>query len=135
MVLLGGPLGISLAPYIVKNPGLHRFIKPWANMFINASGYRKVGLRYDDLISEEREDVQKALSRLPDKESYDRVYRMRRAFQCDTMRRLLPKDQWTKPEEDVRYLTPYIREVEKEDTERAEWDAMDVKAVRKPLTA
>ena len=49
MVLLGGPLGISLAPYILKNPGLHRFVKPLANAFINASGYRKVGLRYDDL--------------------------------------------------------------------------------------
>jgi ubiquinol-cytochrome c reductase subunit 7 len=49
MVLLGGPLGISLAPYILKNPGLHKFVKPLANAFINASGYRKVGLRYDDL--------------------------------------------------------------------------------------
>ena len=49
MVLLGGPLGLSLAPYIIKNPGLHKFIKPWANLFVNAAGYRKVGLRYDDL--------------------------------------------------------------------------------------
>jgi len=49
MVLLGGPLGISVAPYIMKNAGLHKFVKPLANAFINASGYRKVGLRYDDL--------------------------------------------------------------------------------------
>lgn len=49
MVLLGGPLGISFAPYIMKNKGLHNFVKPLANAFINASGYRKVGLRYDDL--------------------------------------------------------------------------------------
>ncbi|KAG8833907.1 Cytochrome b-c1 complex subunit 7 [Serendipita sp. 399] len=133
MVLLGGPLGISLAPYITKNPGLHRIVKPLANAFINASGYRKVGLRYDDLLMEEREDVQKALSRLPEKEGYDRAFRMRRAFQCDLMRRQLPKDQWTKPEEDVRYLAPFIAEVAKENAEREEWDAIEVKVVRKPF--
>jgi hypothetical protein len=49
MVLLGGPLGLSLAPYIFKNPGLHKALKPFANAFVNAAGYRKVGLRYDDL--------------------------------------------------------------------------------------
>jgi hypothetical protein len=49
MVQLGGPMGLSLAPYIFKKPGLHKFIKPWANMFVNVAGYRKVGLRYDDL--------------------------------------------------------------------------------------
>lgn len=49
MVQLGGPLGITLAPYILKNPGLHRIVKPIANAFVNAAGYRKQGLRYDDL--------------------------------------------------------------------------------------
>lgn len=37
--------------------------------------------RADDLIPEESEDVQRALKRLSPKESYDRVFRMRRAFQ------------------------------------------------------
>ncbi|KIM26297.1 hypothetical protein M408DRAFT_194896 [Serendipita vermifera MAFF 305830] len=129
MVLLGGPLGISLAPYIMKNSGMHKFVKPLANAFINAAGYRKVGLRYDDLISEERDDVQRAISRLPEREGYDRVFRMRRAFQYDTMRRILPKEQWTKPEEDIRYLTPYIQEAAKEDSERADWDNIDVKSL------
>lgn len=49
MVMLGGPLGISLAPYILRNPGLHNALKPIANAFVNAAGYRKQGLRYDDL--------------------------------------------------------------------------------------
>lgn len=78
MVQLGGPLGLSLAQYIFKKPGLHKFVKPWANVFVNASGYRKVGLRYDDLresfetilvvrkcsiklVIEETDDVQKVL--------------------------------------------------------------------------
>lgn len=37
--------------------------------------------RADDLIPEESELVQKALRRLPPKEAYDRVFRLRRAFQ------------------------------------------------------
>ena len=37
--------------------------------------------RADDLIPEESETVQLALKRLSPKEAYDRVFRMRRAFQ------------------------------------------------------
>ena len=39
--------------------------------------------RADDLIPEENEVVQLALKRLSPKEAYDRVYRMRRAFQVN----------------------------------------------------
>lgn len=42
---------------------------------------RDVGLRADDLIPEENDTVQLALKRLSPKESYDRVFRLRRAFQ------------------------------------------------------
>lgn len=51
------------------------------------------------MIIEENEDVLKALKRLPPKEAYDRVYRIRRALQCSVSHKLLPKGQWTKPEE------------------------------------
>jgi Ubiquinol-cytochrome C reductase complex 14kD subunit len=37
--------------------------------------------RADDLVPEESELVQKAIKRLPAKEAYDRVFRLRRAFQ------------------------------------------------------
>ena len=37
--------------------------------------------RADDLIPEESETVLLALKRLPPKEAYDRVFRLRRAFQ------------------------------------------------------
>jgi hypothetical protein len=40
-----------------------------------------IGLRADDLIPEENDTVQLALKRLPPKEAYDRVFRLRRAFQ------------------------------------------------------
>lgn len=55
--------------------------------------------RYDDLVEEERESTQIALKRLSPKESYDRIYRIRRSVQCSYQHKLLPKDQWTKPEE------------------------------------
>lgn len=55
--------------------------------------------RYDDLLEEENEAVQIALKRLSAKESYERVYRIRRSVQCSYTHKLLPKDQWTKPEE------------------------------------
>jgi hypothetical protein len=55
--------------------------------------------RADDLIIEEDENVLKALKRLPPQVAYDRVYRLRRALQCSVTHKLLPKDQWTKPEE------------------------------------
>ena len=41
----------------------------------------RVRPRYDDLIPEENAVVQTALKRLSPKESYDRVFRLRRAFQ------------------------------------------------------
>lgn len=55
--------------------------------------------RYDDLLEEEREAVQIALKRLSPKEAYERVYRIRRSTQCSYQHKLLPRDQWTKPEE------------------------------------
>ena len=85
-------------------------MQPIAEWYKDNAGYRKLGLRYekstglrdvisrpardieedvdtigtcraDDLIPEENEVVQLALKRLSPKEAYDRVYRMRRAFQ------------------------------------------------------
>ena len=48
--------------------------------------------RADDLIPEENDVVQKALKRLPPKEAYDRVFRIRRAFQVRPTQPL-PLDQ------------------------------------------
>ncbi|PKY02240.1 ubiquinol-cytochrome c reductase complex 14 kDa protein [Aspergillus campestris IBT 28561] len=81
----------------------------------------------DDLIPEETETVQKALKRLPPKEAYDRVFRIRRAFQCSISHNLLPAAEQVKPEEDVEYLSPIIRAIEKEAAERADLDNLVVK--------
>jgi len=50
----------SLAPLIKsKMPALARLLKPVAAAYTHIAGYRQMGLKYDDLLIEEREDVQK----------------------------------------------------------------------------
>jgi len=117
----------SISNYILKRPWLKRWMMPLANWYGNAAGYRKLGLRADDLIPEESDIVQLAIKRLPPKEAYDRVFRLRRAFQCSLEHQLLPPDQHTKPEEDVQYLGPIIRAIEREQKEREDFDSLVVK--------
>ncbi|KAK6004505.1 hypothetical protein QM012_008367 [Aureobasidium pullulans] len=117
----------SMTNFIVKRPWLKRWMTPLANWYTDAAGYRKLGLRADDLIPEESETVLLALKRLPPKEAYDRVFRMRRAFQCSLSHQLLPKNEQTKPEDDVPYLSPIIKEIEAERRERMDLDAMVIK--------
>ncbi|KAI4245062.1 MAG: hypothetical protein L6R40_002661 [Gallowayella cf. fulva] len=116
----------SMTKFINKRPWLKRWMVPLANWYADAAGYRKMGLRADDLIPEESDVVMLALKRLPPKEAYDRVFRLRRAFQCSLSHQLLPKDQQTKPHEDYLYLTPYIKEIEAETRERGDLEAMVV---------
>ncbi|KAF8607766.1 14 kDa subunit of cytochrome bd ubiquinol oxidase [Ceratobasidium sp. AG-I] len=121
-----GALGLTVAPQIRASRSLSKFLTPIAAFYARAVGHRQMGLKYDDLLIEERPDMQKAISRLPEKESYDRAYRQRVAVQQSILHKNLPKSQWLKPEEDVRYLKPYIVQVAKEDQERAEWDSIVV---------
>jgi ubiquinol-cytochrome c reductase subunit 7 len=77
-----------------------------------------VGLKFDDLLIESNPDVETALKLLPKEETYARHFRYKRAFQLSLMHRVLPKDQWTKPEEDIPYLQPYIEQAHQERKER-----------------
>ncbi|KAG8762807.1 Cytochrome b-c1 complex subunit 7 [Ceratobasidium sp. 423] len=121
-----GPLGLSLAPQVKASRGLSKFLAPIAQFYAQTAGHRKMGMRYDDLLIEERADVQRAISRLPENESYDRAYRQKVAIQQSLLHKNLPKDQWIKPENDIRYLRPYVEQAAKEDQERAEWDTITV---------
>ncbi|KAF2467119.1 uncharacterized protein BDR25DRAFT_305896 [Lindgomyces ingoldianus] len=116
----------SLAPFIAKRKWLQAWVKPLATWYTNAAGYRQLGLRADDLIPEENDVVQLALKRLPPKDAYDRVFRLRRAFQCSVSHQLLPKEEWTKPEEDAPYLTVVINEIQAEMKEREDLEAIIV---------
>ncbi|WEW55481.1 Cytochrome b-c1 complex subunit 7 [Emydomyces testavorans] len=118
-------------------PWIKRMMKPLAQWYVNAAGYRQMGLRYDDLIPEENDVVQQALKRLPPKEAYDRIYRLRRAFQnksnasggkqLSLQQQILPVSEQTKPQEDTRYLQPLIEEIERERQEREDLDSLVIK--------
>ncbi|KAK5094455.1 Cytochrome b-c1 complex subunit 7, mitochondrial [Exophiala xenobiotica] len=119
--------GPSLAPYILRRPWLKKWMMPFANWYANASGYRKLGLKADDLIPEESMTVQLALKRLPPKEQYDRVFRLRRAFQCSLAHQLLPPEEQMKPEDDRPYIKPLIEAIEAEEKERADLESLSIR--------
>lgn len=114
----------SLINPILKCKSLTAFLRPIAEEYVNLAGYRKIGLRYDDLLPEENDAMEIALKRLPKLEAYDRVYRLRVALQCSLSHTLLPKNQWVKPEEDIRYIDPILKEVITEMHERDELDTL-----------
>ncbi|KAJ3160324.1 Cytochrome b-c1 complex subunit 7 [Geranomyces michiganensis] len=89
-----------------------------------AMGYREKGLRFDDLIPEENELVQTALSRLTPQQHHDRIFRHRRAINLSGQQITLDKADWTKPSEDIRYLTPLINQVENEIATKQNFDNM-----------
>ncbi|KAG6376074.1 cytochrome b-c1 complex subunit 7 [Boletus reticuloceps] len=135
-------LGPSLAPYVRSSRSLKTFVTPIAHWYAGLMGYRRMGLKYDDLQMEELPEVQRALGRLTPREAYDRAYRMKLALHASVMHKDLPKDQWVSIKDvcitlsvlgpsptlsqDVRYLKPHIESVLQEDEERAVWDNMAV---------
>ncbi|CAM9162555.1 unnamed protein product [Lampetra planeri] len=88
--------------------------------YYNLCGFNKLGLMKDDILYENG-DVKEALRRLPENVYNDRMFRIKRALDLSMKHQILPKDQWTKYEEDILYLTPYLKEVVRERKEREEW--------------
>ncbi|ERE62954.1 cytochrome b-c1 complex subunit 7-like protein [Cricetulus griseus] len=67
-------------------------------------------------------DVKEALRRLPENLYNDRMFRINGALDLTLRPQILPKEQWTKYEEDKFHLEPYIKEViweRREQEERA----------------
>ncbi|XP_029299845.1 cytochrome b-c1 complex subunit 7 [Cottoperca gobio] len=88
--------------------------------YYNLSGFNKLGLMRDDVLYED-EDVTEALKRIPESQYFDRQFRIKRALDLSMKHQLLPKEQWTKFEEDNGYLLPYVEEVIRERKEKEEW--------------
>ncbi|XP_043476455.1 cytochrome b-c1 complex subunit 7-like [Leptopilina heterotoma] len=93
--------------------------KKWA---FNLTRYNQLGLLHDDLYNQFNPAVVEALRRLPQDIKDERNFRICRAMQVNCTKSILPKEQWTKFEEDIRYLKPYIKEVEAEMLEKELWD-------------
>ncbi|KGB75053.1 ubiquinol-cytochrome c reductase subunit 7 [Cryptococcus deuterogattii 99/473] len=130
MVFGNGPLGPSFAPLIRQYPGVQKYWARWSNLYKHAAGYRQKGYLLDDLVIEESKTVQKALSRLPERVAYDRVWRHRQGIMMSMHHSDLPKDKWTPAEKDELYLTPYINQVLAEEQERADWDHSVVERIK-----
>lgn len=111
-------MGVNwLTKQLIKRKWTHRWMVPLSKWYATKMGYRQLGLKLEDLLPEESEVMQLALKRLPPKEAYDRVFRLRRAFQvrseaiCGILRvmligiqlslshQILPESQWTTYEE------------------------------------
>jgi len=52
-------LGPSFASAVKNSRGLYGFLKPLADKYANLAGYRQHGLKYDDILIEENDVVQK----------------------------------------------------------------------------
>lgn len=104
--------------HIVATSG--RWLKGLRKWYYNAAGFNKLGLMRDDTIYED-EDVKEAIRRLPENLYNDRMFRIKRALDLTVRAQILPKEQWTKYEEDKFYLEPYLKEVIRERKEREEW--------------
>ena len=81
-----------------------------------------VGLMSDDTLHE-TEAVKEAIRRLPDNLYDERMFRITRALHLSMKKEILPKSEWVTFENDVKYLTPFVEEVEKELQEKREWAA------------
>lgn len=88
----------------------------------NLSGFNKYGLWRDDLLDDSEPEVKEALKRVPENIVDERNYRILRAVQLSIQKDILPKEQWTKLEDDKLYLTPCLRQVLKEKAEQDEWN-------------
>lgn len=62
--MIMGLSGLDLSKYIQKSPALMKYMAPLGERYKQASGYRQIGLKYDDLIPEENEIVQKVSRQL-----------------------------------------------------------------------
>ncbi|KAJ1970236.1 Cytochrome b-c1 complex subunit 7 [Dispira parvispora] len=123
-------MSFSATHSLAHVPWVRTLLQPFSKVYVSAAGYRKLGLKYDDLIEDDSNPIYKeAIRRLRPEVADARAFRMKRAIHLDMQHTILPKAEWTKPDEDVRYLTPLIKEVSLEVTEREAFETgnIDVK--------
>jgi len=91
--------------------------KSFGKAYRASCGHRTYGLYYDDLAIE-TPDVREALRRLPDDLMQARLRRQKVASQCYATQTEVPEAERPTDETDVRYLHPYVQEVERENYDR-----------------
>ncbi|KAI9016769.1 ubiquinol-cytochrome C reductase complex 14kD subunit-domain-containing protein [Hyaloraphidium curvatum] len=111
---------------LTTNLASSKLLRPVAEFLSDSAAYRRMGLVADDLIPEQNPIVGEALRRLPKREAYDRMYRIKRAVQASIQQSELEPEQWTKPSEDKPYLREYVAQVEREKMELDAYNNLDV---------
>jgi len=76
---------------------------------------------HDDTLHETQE-VKEAIRRLPKRLQDERQFRITRALYLSMRKEVLPKEEWIKWEQDVKYLQPFLEEVHSEFYEQEEWN-------------
>lgn len=99
-------------------PFLRRMLVVMSEKYKDAIGYRKYGLKLDDIWIE-TPDMEKAVERLPEEQQVARLFRFQRAIDASMHNDFLPEPMWTKPSEDTPYLQETLEEVRTEEKEKA----------------
>lgn len=102
-VSVGQRLWNALSAWTIRNSGYQKLGMSFMCLEYSLNGFQSVGLRREDLLNEDFPEIREAVRRLPEVERNLRHYRMKRALDLDLKRSILPRDQWTKPEE-VGYI-------------------------------
>nr|Q9GP40.1 RecName: Full=Cytochrome b-c1 complex subunit 7; AltName: Full=Complex III subunit 7; AltName: Full=Complex III subunit VII; AltName: Full=Ubiquinol-cytochrome c reductase complex 14 kDa protein [Echinococcus multilocularis]CAC18542.1 putative ubiquinol cytochrome C reductase complex 14 kD protein [Echinococcus multilocularis] len=97
------------------------FEKTIKDFNFNTGYYNQIGLRWHDIMPRNAV-VEEAFRRLPREEREDMDFRLARATLLSANKTILSKEEWTKQEEDVPYLDPYIKLIERELRNKADWD-------------
>ncbi|VDM26602.1 unnamed protein product [Hydatigera taeniaeformis] len=87
----------------------------------NTGYYNQIGLLWHDIMPR-NSVVTEAFRRLPREEREAIDFRLARAHLLSANKTILPKEEWTKEEDDAPYLEPYIKLVERELRDKADWD-------------
>jgi len=108
----------TLTAYRATLPKWRLALSKWA---YSISYFNQLGLMQNDTLKETPE-VTEAIRRLPKHVQDERQFRITRAIYLSMRKEVLPKEEWSKWEDDVKYLRPYLEEVEKEFREYDEWN-------------
>lgn len=106
-----------MASTVTKIPAWRLALAKWA---YSRSFFPQIGLMKDDTLYED-EVVKAALKRIPADVADERNFRMARALNLSAAKNILPKDEWTKWEDDKPYLQEYMEQIKREMSEKKEW--------------
>lgn len=102
--------------YTDEEGNLHQD-KTARHIYSQKYSFQKLGLYYEDCVSDELPLVGEAISRLPASIREARQQRIDRAILLLTSKKHLPESEHTTPDMDVPYLSPYLFWVENEAAE------------------